>query len=112
MVDTGSSANVMYRTCFDRMGIGTEQLSLSLDPLYGFTDNAIVPVGRISLPLTIGDTDRHDTTLTDFLIVDCPSTYNIVLERPAINDLDLITSTRSLTVKFSTPSEVGCVQGE
>ena len=102
----------MYKTCFDQMGLGAEQLSSFLDPLYGFTGDAIVPIGQISLPLTIGGTDRHATTLTDFLIVDCPSTYNIVFGRPTRNDLDLITSTRSLTVKFPTPNGVGCVRGE
>ena len=70
MIDTEISVNVMYKTCFDQMGLGAEQLSSSPDPLYGFKGNAIVPIGRVNLPLTIGDTDRHTTTITDFLIVD------------------------------------------
>ena len=103
MVDTSSLMNVMYRTCFDQMGLGSEQLSSSTELLYGFTRDAVVPVGWISLLLTIGDADRQAPTVTNFLILDCPSAYNIVLRRPAMNDLDLVTSIRSLIVKFLTP---------
>ena len=45
MLDTGSSANVMYKACFDQMGLGPEQLSVSPKPLYGFTGDVVVPVG-------------------------------------------------------------------
>ncbi|XP_052204129.1 uncharacterized protein LOC127809407 [Diospyros lotus] len=92
------------------MGLGPEQLSSSPKPLYGFTGDAVTPVGRITLPFTIGDANRQTTTLAEFLIIDCPSAYNVVLGRPTMNDLDLVTSTRLLTVKFPTPNGVGCVR--
>ncbi|XP_052172180.1 uncharacterized protein LOC127788108 [Diospyros lotus] len=112
MVETGNSVNVMYRACFNQIGLGPEQLSLSLEPLYEFIGDAVVLVGLISLPFSIGDADLQAITLTDFLIVDCPSAYNVVLGRPAKNDLDLVTSIRSLTVKFLIPNGVGWVRGE
>ena len=62
--------------------------------------------------MTNEDADRQTTTITNFLIVDFPSAYNIVLGRLAMNNLDLVTSTRSLTVKFPTPNGIGCVRGE
>jgi len=48
----------------------------------------------------------------EFLIVDCPSAENIMLRRLPMNDLDLVTSTRLLTIKFPTPNRVRCVRGE
>ncbi|XP_052187708.1 uncharacterized protein LOC127798287 [Diospyros lotus] len=111
MVDMGISVNVMYRACFDQIRSGLKQLGLSSEPLYGFTGDTMVPVRRISLPFTIGDIDRQPTTLAEFLIVNCLA-YNIVLGRPAMNDLDLVTSIRSLTIKFLTSNGVGCVRGE
>ena len=69
-------------------------------------------MGQIKLPLTLGEAGRQATTLTDFLIIDCPSTYNMVLGRPAMNELNVVTSTKTLTVKFLTPNGIGCVRGE
>ncbi|KAL5789795.1 hypothetical protein ACOSQ2_004683 [Xanthoceras sorbifolium] len=50
--------------------------------------------------------------MADFLIIDCPTAYNAVLERPAFNDLEVITSTKHLTLKFPTLTGVGHVHGE
>ncbi|XP_052190005.1 uncharacterized protein LOC127799827 [Diospyros lotus] len=55
MVDTRSSMNVMYRGCFNQMGLGSDQLTASPELLYGFTGDAVTPTRRIRLPLTIGD---------------------------------------------------------
>lgn len=112
MVDTGSSVNVMYKKCFDQMGLGQDQLMSSLEPLYGFTGEAVVPKGRIRLPLTVTESDLQATVMTDFLIIDGPSTYNVVMGRPAMNDLDLIVSTKALAIKFSTPKRTGCMKDE
>ena len=48
----------------------------------------------------------------DFLIVDCPSTYNIILGRPALNRLRAATSTYYLKVKFPTTHGVGEIKGD
>ena len=81
MVDTGSSVNVMYRGCFDQMGLGSNQLIAFLEPLYGFTGDAVIPIGCIRLPLTVGDSDRHSTTMADFLVINSPFAYNVVMGR-------------------------------
>ncbi|KAL5834621.1 hypothetical protein ACOSQ4_014118 [Xanthoceras sorbifolium] len=50
--------------------------------------------------------------MADFLIIDCPTTYNAVLGRLSLNDLQVITSTKHLTLKFPTLTGVGSVYGE
>ncbi|KAL5763039.1 hypothetical protein ACOSP7_019303 [Xanthoceras sorbifolium] len=50
--------------------------------------------------------------MADFLIIDCPTAYNTVIGRPTLNDLEVITSTKHLTLKFPTPTSVGHVRGE
>ncbi|XP_052189990.1 uncharacterized protein LOC127799811 [Diospyros lotus] len=69
--------------------------------------DVVVPIGRISLPFTIGDADPQTTTLMEFLIIGCLSAYNVVLRRPTLNDRDLVTSTTSLTIKFPTSNGKG-----
>ncbi|XP_052181962.1 uncharacterized protein LOC127794755 [Diospyros lotus] len=111
MVGTGSSVNVMYRGCFDQMGLGLDQLMASPEPLYSFTGDAVTPTGCIRLPLRIGDLDHQATIMMDFLIINCPSVYNVVMGRPAMNDLNLVISTKALAIKFSTPNGIGCMRG-
>ena len=48
----------------------------------------------------------------DFLIVDYPSTYNIILGRPTLNRLRAVTSTYHLKVKFPTAHGVGEIRGD
>ena len=48
----------------------------------------------------------------DFLIVDFPSTYNIILERPALNRLRAATLAYYLKVKFPTTHGVGEIRGD
>ncbi|KAL5794642.1 hypothetical protein ACOSP7_003236 [Xanthoceras sorbifolium] len=50
--------------------------------------------------------------MADFLIIDCPTAYNVVLGSSALNDLEVITSTKHLTLKFPTPTGVGSFHGE
>ena len=50
--------------------------------------------------------------MTDFLIIDCPLAYNVVMGRLAMNNLNLVISTKALTIKFLTPSGTGCIRGE
>ena len=51
------------------------------------------------------------TREVDFLIVDCPSSYNVILGRPTLNRLKVATSTYYLKVKFPTPHEIGEICG-
>ncbi|XP_052171517.1 uncharacterized protein LOC127787496 [Diospyros lotus] len=107
MVDTGSLVNVMYRGCYDQMGLRPDQLIASPEPLYGFTSDAVIPKGRIKLLLTVRGADLQTTAMADFLIIDSPLAYNVVMERPVMNDLDLVISTKALTVKFPTLNGTG-----
>ena len=94
------------------MGLGSDQLIASPEPLYGFTDDAVIPLGHIKLPLTVGDLDHEVTVITDFLIINSPSAYNIVIGKPAMNDLNLIISTMALVIKFPTLKGTRCVRGK
>ena len=50
--------------------------------------------------------------MLDFLIIDCPSSYNVILGRPTLNRLKAVTSTYCLKVKFPTPYEIGEIVGD
>ncbi|CAL9018009.1 unnamed protein product, partial [Prunus brigantina] len=84
-------------------------LDKTTPPLFAFGGTRVQPLGNIHLPLTIGEYPRQATTVAHFVVVDCPSTYNVILGRPALNDLGLAISYRTLTLKFQTPHGVGTI---
>ena len=52
------------------------------------------------------------TRQLDFLVVDCPSSYNVIIGRPTLNKWKAATFTYCLKVKFPTDNEVGEVKGD
>ena len=48
----------------------------------------------------------------NFLIVDAPSVYNMLLGRPSFNALRVVPSTYHMAIKFLTENRVGVVQGD
>lgn len=49
--------------------------------------------------------------LTNFLVVNAPRVYNVIIERPTLNPLRTVASIYHLALKFPTPARVGVVQG-
>ena len=52
------------------------------------------------------------TRQLDFLVVDCPSSYNVIIGRPTLSKWKAATSTYCLKVKFLTDNSVGEVKGD
>ena len=111
LVDNGSSVDILYYQAFKRMGLKDSNLRPSLSPVYGFTGDFVIPVGMITLPLTVGEYPREFCIMTDFLVIDQPSTFNAVLGKPSLRALKAITSIYHLLMKFPTPNGVGKVRG-
>ena len=52
------------------------------------------------------------TRQLDFLVVDCPSSYNVIIRRPTFNKWKAATSTYCLKVNFPTDNGVDKVKGD
>ena len=112
LVDNGSSANILYYPAFQQMRLGRDQLRLVNLPLVGFDGMKVQPVGIITLPVMEGAYPQQVARDVNFLVVDCSSSYNAIIGRPALNSWKAITSTYHLSVKFPMEHEVGQVQGD
>ncbi|XP_024030831.1 uncharacterized protein LOC112094377 [Morus notabilis] len=92
LVDNGSSVDLLYSDCLEKMGIQKEQLEKTSRPLYGFIGDSVLPQGTIRLPITAREKLRQVTTMANFVIIKGSSQYNTVIGRPTLQALRAITS--------------------
>ena len=112
LIDNRSSADIIYLPAFQKMKLDKKRIRPFTSPLVSFIGDRIVPRGIITLTMIASTYPTQITKEIDFLIVDCPSSYNIILGRPALNRLKAITSTYYLKVKFPTAHGVGEIKGD
>ncbi|XP_075492418.1 uncharacterized protein LOC142530465 [Primulina tabacum] len=95
-IDSGSSVNVIFKDAFVQMDLQGFHLEAVETALFGF----------------VGHVDLKKTVMTSFTVVDSPSSYNIILGRPAMNELKAVASTYHQKIKFPVRARVGEVQGD
>ncbi|GAV85217.1 hypothetical protein CFOL_v3_28655, partial [Cephalotus follicularis] len=112
LIDSGSSADILYKHAFDQLRIPADHLKPVKTPLVGFAGETIHPLGSINLSVVVGTTPRQTQVEMTFLVVDTPSPYNAIVGRPGLNLLEAIVSKRHLLMKFPTRFGMGEVRGD
>ncbi|XP_074327541.1 uncharacterized protein LOC141665455 [Apium graveolens] len=93
------------------MGLLDKEMSPSYIELYGFISGPMCIVGRVKLPVTLGDEPLSTTQMEEFMVGNEDISYNAIIGRPLLKDMRVITSIYHLSLKFLTPNGVGCVRG-
>ena len=102
LFDNGSSADIIFASAFEKMGLGREKLEPVNACLRGFSGERVLPLGSVQLVLTLGDPPCQAIAMVRFLIVDAPSTYNMLLRRPSLNAIRAVPSAYHMVIKFPT----------
>ncbi|XP_017256291.1 uncharacterized protein LOC108225848 [Daucus carota subsp. sativus] len=108
MVDNGSAANIMMKDTLRQMALEDSDMIKKSTTLVGFSGETKRTIGEITSPTYV----KGLNILTKFLVIDCDSTYNIIMGRPWIHDLKAVPSTFHQVLKFPTPWGVQEIRGE
>ena len=111
-MDSGSSADILFVEVYDKLNLGRERLQPIRSPLIRFSREKVYPLGSITLPVTTSAAPQSSTVMANFLVINYPSAYNIILGRPTLNTLRVVTSTYHLILRFPTPNGVGEIRGD
>ncbi|GAV59849.1 LOW QUALITY PROTEIN: hypothetical protein CFOL_v3_03380, partial [Cephalotus follicularis] len=84
LVDSGSSADIMYKHAFDQLRIPVGLKSVKT-PLVGFAGEIVHLLGSIDLSMVAGTAPCQTHVHMIFLVVDTPSPYNAIIGRPCLN---------------------------
>ena len=112
LIDNGSLANIIYLLAFQQMKLNKERLRPFTSPLVSFTGDRVVPKCVVKLTIIAGTYLAQVSKEIDFLVVDCPLTYNVILGRPTLKKLRAATSTYYLKVKSPTTHDIGEISGD
>lgn len=82
LVDGGSSTDVLTLEVFNKMRLDSGQLINCATSLVGFGAEKVELEGSIKLPVTFGEDPRTIVKMVNFLVVNCLSSYNVILGRP------------------------------
>ncbi|XP_073057035.1 uncharacterized protein [Primulina eburnea] len=111
-IDSGSSVNIIFQEVLDQMNLEGYQLQPVETALFRFAGHTVYPRGEITLPLTIGAEELRKTLMTVFTVVSAPTSYNIILGRPAMNALRAVASAYHQKLKYPVGNRVGEVRGD
>ena len=112
MIDTGSSVDIIFKETLDRCQLRQPCFYSCTTPLYGFTGDSLMPAGSIILPVAIGEAPRQVNNMIDFVVVDIPSAYNMILGRPFLSKIRGVLSIYHNVLKFPIGEEVGILKGD
>ena len=115
LVDTGSSADVLYSGAFDKLGLQRDILHPIFTPLVGFTGDVLHPLGTVELFVKFGENPTSVTLPINFLVVETRpdyQAYNAILGRHTLVRLDAYISCARLMMKFPTPAGIGMVRAD
>ena len=94
------------------MKVDPKRLRPFESPIVRFSGDQVYPRGIVTLMVTARSYPLQITKQLDFLVVDCPSQYNVIIGRPTLNHWKAAMSTYCMKVKFPTEHGIGEVKGD
>ncbi|XP_068504361.1 uncharacterized protein [Phaseolus vulgaris] len=100
LVDQGSSVDVMFWMTFNKLQLSPDMLRPYDGCLYGFTVDQVELRGYLELRTTFIDGTASRTESIRYLVINAFSAYNMLLGKPTLNRLGVVSSTRHTKMKL------------
>ncbi|XP_074290609.1 uncharacterized protein LOC141617324 [Silene latifolia] len=108
LVDTGSFVNLIMLETLKNMGFSEKDLVQKAVPFVGFSGETKQSVGEIVIPTFAGGMNKQ----VRYLVINGPSTYNVILGKPWIHEMKAVPSMYHQILKFPTPRGVQEIRGD
>ena len=79
LVDNGSSVDIIYLSAIQQLKVDQKRLRPFDSPLVSFSGDKVYPKGIVMLTVTAGSHPFLVTNKHNFLVVDSPSSYNVII---------------------------------
>jgi len=104
LVDQGSSVDILYWATYQKLQLPDTAMVPYDEPIYGFSGEQVSTHDYSDLHTVFRDGAQTKTIPIRFLIVNAPTSYNVLLGHPSLNTLGVVVSTPHLAMKFPSPS--------
>ena len=108
MVDQGSAAEIMYPDLYKGLNLKAKHLTPYSFPLVSFEGKIIIPKGQIRLLVQTS----LEVVEVDFIIVDAYSPYLVIVARPWLHTLGVVSSTLHQKVKYLFEGQIKEILGD
>jgi hypothetical protein len=98
LVDQGSFAEIMYKGLYEKLGLKEADLANFTTPVFGFTGESTIPMGKTTLPILAG----LITLQTEFIVIRGSSPYNAIVGRDWLHRMKAVPSTLHQKLRFPT----------
>ena len=85
LIDNRRSTYIIYFFAFQQLKVDPKSLCPFKSPFVNFSGDNVYPRGIVTLTVTAGSYPLQITNKHNFLVVDTPSSYNVVIGRPTLN---------------------------
>ncbi|KAJ8425251.1 LOW QUALITY PROTEIN: hypothetical protein Cgig2_015858 [Carnegiea gigantea] len=85
LINTRSSVDIITWDCLKKLTYPRRDIVPLVHPILGFRGQEVNPTGMIRLLLHFGDKGKAKNVEIDFLVVDIPTAYNIILGQPTLH---------------------------
>ena len=108
LIDQGSFTEVMYQDLYTKLGMGETELSSFASPIFGFSREPVVPLGKVVLPVLSGPINLQ----TKFIVVKASSPYNAIMGSDWLHRMRAIPSTLHQKLRFPTKDGIMKLSGD
>ena len=107
LVDQGSAVEIMYPDLYKGLNLKPKDLTTYDSLLVSFKGKTVTPRDQIRLPIQTGS----DVVEVDFIVEDAYSPYTVIVVKPWLHVLEVVSSTLHQKVKYQSNGQVKEIVG-